>query len=237
MSDYAPLRMDDHGPVRVLTLDRPERRNALTRDLLEQLIDALDSAAREPAVRVVVLIGAGGVFSSGVDLKDPRATDGAPYPEVLHHLAASVRAVPKPVLAAIEGFAYGAGLALALAADIRIAHPEARLAEAYIRIGRYPGGGDAVLLPRIVGASRALRMLWTGDDVRGREALAWGLVDELHDDPLAAALALADTLAAKPEEPLALVKQAVYDLRSLPLDDALAASLRFARGTHQSGSE
>jgi len=230
MSDSKPLRIDSSGFTRVLTLDRPDRRNALTRDLLEQLIDALHSASIDPSVRVVLLTGSGGSFSSGVDLKDPRATDGPPYPEVLHRLAATVRAVPKPVLAAIEGYAYGAGLAFALAADIRLAHPDARLAEAYIRIGRYPGGGDAVMLPRLVGTSRALRMLWTGQDVLGADALAWGLVDELHDDPRAAALSLAETLGAMPEEPLALVKHAVYGLRSLPFDDALTESLRFARG-------
>lgn len=237
MTSDSPLRVEDHASVRVLVLDRPERRNALTRDLLEALLDALDSSAHEPTVKVVVLTGRGGVFSSGVDLKDPRATDGPPYPEVLHRLAATVRAVPKPVLAAIEGYAYGAGLALALAADIRLAHPAARLAEAYIRIGRYPGGGDAVLLPRVVSTSHALRMLWTGDDVLAADAVAFGLIDELHDNPLAAALELAASLAAKPEEPLALVKRAVYELRSLPLGEALAASLRFAQGTHEAVGE
>lgn len=223
-----PLAVDDHGGVRVLTLDRPERRNALSRDLLEQLIAAMEEAAASERVRVVVVTGRGGTFSSGVDLKDPRAGDGPPYPHVLHALARTVRAVPKPVIAAIEGYAFGAGLALALAADLRFAHPDAQLAEAYIRIGRYPGGGDAVLLPRIVGASRALRMLWSGDAVSGRDALSFGLVDEVHDDPLAAALAFAATLAEKPPAPLALVKRAVHELRELPLDDALEASLRLA---------
>src|SRR5258708_126876 len=95
----------------------------------------------------------------------PPISEGPPFAEVLHGLAGAIRALEKPVIAAVQGYAYGAGLSLALACDIRIVAPDAQLCEAYIRIGRYSGGGDTVMLPRAVGTGRALRMLWSGDAI------------------------------------------------------------------------
>ena len=116
---------------------------------------------------------------------------------------------------------------------IRFVAPNAQLAEAYIRIGRYSGGGDTVMLPRLIGTSQALRLFWTGDAVSGEEALAIGLADELADDPLDAAMALAGTLTTKNPTALALTKRAVYDTAALPFADALQRSIEIALAATQ----
>jgi enoyl-CoA hydratase/carnithine racemase len=209
-----------------IKLNRPERKNALTRELITMLRAALDNA--DDDVRAVVISGNGATFSSGVDLNDPGILDGPPFAEVLHGLARAVRALDKPVIAAVQGYAYGAGLSLALASDIRIVAPTAQLCEAYIRIGRYSGGGDTVMLPRTVGTGRALRLLWSGDSISGEQALAIGLADELADDPPAAAMELAAKIAGTNPSAIALTKRAVYETASLSWDDALDRSIELA---------
>jgi enoyl-CoA hydratase/carnithine racemase len=222
------LRVEREGPVVTVTLDRPARRNALTRGLLARLRDTLAEVARDDAARCLVLTGAGGTFSSGVDLGDAAAPPGAePFPELLTTLTGEMRRLDKPVLAAIEGPAYGAGLALALAADIRIVAEDAQLCEAYVRIGRFAGGGDTYWLPQIVGAGHALRMLWTGDVVGGREAVSIGLAEQAvgHGASLRAAVELARRIAQAPPEVVARTKHAVHRMRTMTASDALALSV------------
>ena len=229
MTDAPLLTQLDDG-VLTLTLNRPERKNALTRELIALLRAALEGAGDD--VRAVVISGNGATFSSGVDLNDPGILDGPPFAEVLHGLARAIRAVDKPVIAAMQGYAYGAGLSLAIASDIRIVAPDAQLCEAYIRIGRYSGGGDTVMLPRVVGTGRALRMLWSGDSISGEQALAIGLADELADDPPAAAMDFARKIAGKNPSAIALTKRAVYETASMAWDDALARSIESALLQH-----
>ena len=226
----APLLVELDDGVLSIRLNRPARKNALTRELIALLRAAVDRAGDE--VRAVVIAGNGATFSSGVDLNDPAILDGPPFAEVLHGLANAVRACNKPVIAAVQGYAYGAGLSLALASDIRIVAPDAQLCEAYIRIGRYSGGGDTVMLPRVVGTGRALRMLWSGDSISGSDALAIGLADELADDPPAAALELARKIATKNPTAIAATKRAVYETATLAWPDALARSIEFAIQQH-----
>jgi enoyl-CoA hydratase/carnithine racemase len=121
---------------------------------------------------------------------------------------------------------------LALASDIRIVAPNAQLCEAYIRIGRYSGGGDTVMLPRVVGTGRALHLLWSGDSISGEQALAIGLADELADDPPAAAMELARKIAGKNPSAIALTKRAVYETASMAWDDALERSIELALLQH-----
>ncbi|MEO5839128.1 MAG: enoyl-CoA hydratase/isomerase family protein [Acidimicrobiales bacterium] len=226
----APLLTENIDGVLSIKLNRPERKNALTRELITLLRAALDTAGDD--VRAIVISGNGATFSSGVDLNDPAILDGPPFAEVLHGLARAVRACDKPVIAAVEGYAYGAGLSLALASDIRIVAPTAQLCEAYIRIGRYSGGGDTVMLPRAIGTGRALRLLWSGDSISGEQALAIGLADELADDPPAAAMELASKIAGKNPSAIALTKRAVYETASLSWDDALERSIELALRQH-----
>jgi len=230
-TDSVLLHSHDDG-VLSLVLNRPERKNALTRELLAALRSAIDGAATDDDIRAVVISGNRATFSSGVDLNDPAIADGPPFPEVLHGLAGAIRALAKPVIAAVQGYAYGAGLSLALASDIRIVAPEAQLCEAYIRIGRYSGGGDTVMLPRIVGTGQALRLLWSGDSISGERAVAIGLADELADDPPAAARELARVIAGKNPTAIAITKRAVYETASMPWADALARSIELALEQH-----
>lgn len=225
-----PLLVELDEGVLSIRLNRPSRKNALTRELIALLRAALDSA--EDDVRAVVISGNGATFSSGVDLNDPAILDGPPFAEVLHGLAQAVRAFDRPVIAAVQGYAYGAGLSLALASDIRIVAPDAQLCEAYIRIGRYSGGGDTVMLPRVVGTGRALRMLWSGDSISGTDALAIGLADELADDPPQAALELARKIAARNPTAIAATKRAVYETATMAWPDAMARSIEHATQQH-----
>jgi enoyl-CoA hydratase/carnithine racemase len=232
---FTELRVEYRDAVVTLTLDRPTRRNALTRTLVAELEHALAIARDDEAVRAVVITGAGGAFSSGVDLDAATATTepGPSFPEMLTSLTAAVHALEKPVLAAIEGPAYGAGLAIALAADLRVVAEDARLCEAYVRIGRFAGGGDTYWLPRVVGSGQALRMLWTGDVVTGADAHRIGLAEELVSpgNALAAALELAARIAQAPARVLGATKRAVYGMRDLPVEQALAWSVRLSEET------
>jgi enoyl-CoA hydratase/carnithine racemase len=225
-----PVLVERDDAVLTLVLNRPARKNALTRSLIATVRQTLEEA--DDDVRAIVIRGNGATFSSGVDLNDAAILDGPPFAEVLHGLANAVRVCDKPVIAAVQGYAYGAGLSLALASDIRVVAPDAQLCEAYIRIGRYSGGGDTVMLPRIVGTGRALRLLWSGESISGTHAYEIGIADVLADDPPAAALALAHTIAAKNPTAIAATKRAVYETATMAWPDALGRSIEFAIRQH-----
>ena len=149
------------------------------------------------------------------------------FPEILTAITATIRSIDVPVIAAIEGPAYGAGLALALAADLRVVADNARLCVAYIRIGRFAGGGDTYWLPQIVGAAQALRMLWTGDVVAGSDAVGIGLAEVCvpQGGAVATAQAMAAKIASAPRAVIGRTKRAVYDLPHLSQEQALAQSV------------
>jgi enoyl-CoA hydratase/carnithine racemase len=224
------LRSRDDA-VLTLAFNRPARRNALTVEVLEAIADAVEGATTD-GTRCVVLTGRGGAFSSGVDLQAAVDRPDVSFPELLTRTGAALRTSPLPVIAAIEGPAFGAGLALALASDVRIVATDARLCEAYVKIGRFAGGGDTYWLPQLVGTGRALKMLWSGEVIDGSRAVQIGLAEEAvpPGEALATAQALAATIATAPPEVLRRTKQAVYALPSMPLDDALQRSVRLSGG-------
>jgi enoyl-CoA hydratase/carnithine racemase len=205
--------VDEH--VATITLNRPHRKNAFTTAMVDAWADALVVAAGDERVRAVVVTGAGGAFCSGVDLAEFKAATRAPADEKrfltehVHRVARAVETLDKPLIAAIDGAAVGAGMDMALMCDYRVGSPAARLAEAYIRIGLVPGDGGCWLLPRIVGRSRALRMLWTGEFIDAAEALALGILDEVADDSLARARQFAAQVAAQPPMAVQMIKRAV----------------------------
>lgn len=192
----------DDGIATVL-LNRPHRRNAFTLDMLDTWAKALRTASTDPIVRVVLVTGSGDAFCAGVDLDDfAKITTTLDRQQVLtqrvHPVAAAAVELDKPMIAAVNGVAVGAGMDMALACDIRLASDQARFSEGYIRVGLIPGDGGAHLLPRIVGQQRALELLWTGRFIDAHEALDLGLVlsvhpaHELHDQALALCRRLAD---------------------------------------------
>lgn len=195
--------------ITLLTLDRPERLNAMDMTLIGDLHDALDAVAADPACRVVILTGAGRAFCAGLDLKDPgrapgtegrgRAQAGMATQQHIASLVPKLRGLRQPVIAAVNGAASGGGFALALAADVRIATPAARFNVAFVRIGLSGCDiGVSWLLPRLIGASRAFELLLTGRMVEAEEADRLGLVSRLVPEAelLDAALETAAAIAA-----------------------------------------
>lgn len=223
----------NHGPVRVLTLNRPAQLNSFTAAMHGQLLPALQAAAEDAGVRAVVVTGAGRGFCAGQDLNDPGMAPGAGgTPDVgavieRHYkpLALRVRSMPVPVIAAVNGVAAGAGASLALGCDLVVAARGASFIQAFSKIGLIPDCGGTWLLPRLVGRANALGLAMTGDKLAADEARAMGLIWQVVDDALLmdAALALASRLAAMPSRALAETRRALDD--ALGLDHAGALDL------------
>lgn len=206
------VREERDGALLVLTLDRPEKRNALSAPLRRELIDALARDRRDTATRVVVLRGEGGkAFAAGADVEELAARSDAEQAAFLQppNVYTAVSTHPKPVLAAVNGHALGAGLELAMACDLRIAAPAAKLGAPEVALGIIPGGGGTQRLPRLVGLGRASRMVLTGEAIDAATALAWGLVDEVADDPVARAKELGLAMAQRSPLALRLAKEAL----------------------------
>ncbi|HYU15017.1 MAG TPA: enoyl-CoA hydratase-related protein [Candidatus Acidoferrum sp.] len=227
MSD--PVNVSDRDQVRWIELCRPESRNALTVETNRVLIAALEGAAAAGA-RTVVLAGAGGHFCSGLDLKDAIRTGPRPPAEVerdmrayFHGLIRAVRAVPAPVVAAVDGVAVGYGCDLALACDLRLVTERARFGEIFVRRGLMPDGGGTFTLPRLVGLGRALELMFTGDLVEGGEAVRIGLASRLlpTEGFEQAVREHAVRLAKGPPLVLRAIKRAVYESLAGDLDAAL----------------
>lgn len=182
--------------VTTIRLERPEKKNALTVAMYEQLTAALGAAAADSAVRAVVFTGTRDCFSAGNDIADfARANHGGLSPAPLVFLRA-LATFEKPVIAAVSGVAIGIGTTLLLHCDLVIAGPTARFRTPFVALGLVPEAASSLLLPRLIGERRAAQLLLLGEQIDAPTALAWGLVNELADDPLAAALARAHALAA-----------------------------------------
>src|SRR3954471_14903979 len=209
------VQRSELGPgVALLTLDRPERLNALNRELVEDLHMALDDVAADEHVRVVVLTGAGRGFCAGLDLKEPMTGDGVVGSLAAQERIASImlklHALPQPVIAAVHGAAAGGGLALALASDVRLAAPEARFNVAFVKLGLSGADmGVSHLLPRIVGLGHASELMLTGRLVGAEEAARIGLANRVTADGalLDEAGALAAEIAANTPFAIRMTKQ------------------------------
>ena len=216
--------------IATIRLNRPERLNAFTHSMLDAWAEAIEHSKKDERIRAVVVTGTGRGFCSGGDVKAMRErnAEGQSAFARKSHVLERVHRIPrllddfdKPYIAAINGVAAGAGLDLALMADIRFAAESARMGETYIKVGLISGEGGSWLLPRLVGLPRALELLWTGDMIDAREAERIGLVNKTLPDAelLPHTYAFARRLAAQPAHALRLMKRAVYqglrmDLRS-----------------------
>jgi 2-(1,2-epoxy-1,2-dihydrophenyl)acetyl-CoA isomerase len=215
MEEPALLEARSESVVRLL-LNRPKTRNALDADLVRELGAALDRAADDESVRVVVLGGLGGAFCSGVDLKsaaiDVHDTDHLKQRLAgFHHLIRTIARAPKPVLAAVGGPAVGFGADLAFACDLRIASTSAYFEEKFVALGLMPDGGGTFHLPRLVGLGRAMEQFLLGTRIDAPAALAQGMVNAVvAPEALDAEVdALARRLAAGPPLAIAAIKSAV----------------------------
>jgi enoyl-CoA hydratase len=224
--------------IAVLTLNRPEKLNALNYELVEELHTALDGIAANNDCRVVVLTGAGRGFCSGLDLTEPnpsRAGGGTEFPrsgmrwqERIANLTARIHRLRQPVIAAVNGPAYGGGFGIALACDIRLASASARFCTQFIKLGL--GGCDigvSYTLPRIVGAGAAFDLILTARVVGADEAQRLGIVSRLSESVVDDALAIAETLCSYGKFGLESTKQVLWaNLEASSLEAALHAENR-----------
>lgn len=226
----ADLEYTVENGVATILLNRPERKNAFTMAMIEAWAGHLVAARTDDDVRVVVVTGAPGAFCSGVDLGSlDRRVEPTPLErkrtltDRIHRVAYALEDLDKPVIAAVNGPAVGAGLDMALMCDLRFMARGARVAEGYIKVGLLPGDGGAYYLPRLVGMSKALELLWTGDFVDAEEALRLGLVNRVYDDDrlMEETYAFAARLAASPPVNIAMIKRAVHQSAISDLRTAL----------------
>lgn len=213
------LRVERDGGVAVLTLDRADVLNAFDEALTTALGAAVSGAAADPSVRAVVITGAGRAFSAGQDLRDRAAMLeggaelrlGAELKRRYHPVVKAIRTIRKPVIAAVNGIAVGAGFGLAVACDIRVASATASFRAAWGRVGLVPDAGAAYFLPRIIGSGRAFDMVLGGEPVDANEALRIGLVTRVWgaDDFAREWRAYAQGIAAGATEAYALTKEAL----------------------------
>jgi enoyl-CoA hydratase/carnithine racemase len=216
--DRVQIEVADH--VATVTLTRPDKHNALDLAMFEAIIAAAGNVAEEPAVRVVVLHGDGPSFCSGLDIaslmSSGKGVDGltdpltGEVPNWFQRAAYDWIRVPVPVIAAIHGVCFGGGLQIALATDIRIATPDARLSVMEIRWGLIPDMSISRTLPRLVGIDVAKELTYTGREFSGAEADSLGVVTRVADDPLAAARELAAEIASKSPDAIRGAKR-LYD--------------------------
>jgi 2-(1,2-epoxy-1,2-dihydrophenyl)acetyl-CoA isomerase len=213
--------------VLVLTLNRPDVLNAVNEQLGSELSEALRLVERAEDVRCVVLTGAGRGFCAGQDLRDRAGVGEVSYADSLRRrynpIVLRLRTMEKPVIAAVNGVAAGAGCNLALAADLRIASDQATFIEVFSRVGLIPDSGGTFLLPRLVGLGKALELAYTAEPVNAQEALRIGLVNRVvpHDQLMAVTLDLARRLAGGPTRGFGLTKRGFNRALATSLDEAL----------------
>jgi len=210
----APVARADSGAVAVLTLNRPAQYNALSRAVLERLHAELDAIAADPAVRVVVVTGAGKAFCAGHDLREMRSLpreDTAALFASCSAMMQKITALPQPVIAAVNGIATAAGCQLVAQCDLAVASPEARFAVSGVNLGLFCST-PAVPLSRNIARKRAAEMLFTGESIDAPTALAWGLVNRVAPagELMPTVHALARALLSKPRDVLALGKALFY---------------------------
>ncbi len=229
--DYQDIIYTKEEGIASITLNRPDSRNSFSPEMLKSICQAIEDAAKDDKVRVLVLTGAGQAFCAGGDVKAMAQRSSQPGGEGERREPGVINTSPyvflyrfeKPVIAAINGVAVGGGLDLALACDIRIASDRARFSEVYIRRGLVPVGGSTYFLPRLVGIDRACQLILTGDMIDAKEAERIGLVTMVvpHEDLESATRELAEKLAKGPPLTIKAAKRAIYEETGMSLEKTL----------------
>lgn len=212
--DFETIQIDQHGPLAVLSVNRPKALNALSAETFGEISDAIDLIMDNAEIGVLIVTGAGDkAFVAGADITELAALDGVyagreaslAGQDVMHQLSS----LPIPVIAAINGYALGGGLELALACDIRVASTGARLGLPEVTLGLLPGYGGTQRLSRLIGVGRALDLMLTARQVGAEEALQLGLVNYVADNALSKAREIAENMLSHGPIALSLVKEAV----------------------------
>jgi 2-(1,2-epoxy-1,2-dihydrophenyl)acetyl-CoA isomerase len=226
---YETILFEKSGGVAAIALNRPNKLNAFDATMHEELYDAFGEAAEDEGVRCIVLRGEGRGFSAGADLAEIiQNADGDPdlgqyLRGTYSRLVKRMVGTPKPLVAALHGPVYGAGVGIALACDLRVAAESAKLSVAFIKIGLMPDAGVTFFLPRVIGLGRAIELSMLGDAVEAREAHRIGLVNKVvPDDSLAEETTkLAESLASMPTAALGRMKDSLYAAFEADLETAL----------------
>ncbi|MEO5972081.1 MAG: enoyl-CoA hydratase family protein [Sphingomicrobium sp.] len=230
-AEFAPkhFRWDFADGVATVTLDRPERKNPLTFDSYAELRDTFRALTAAPAVKVVVLAGAGGNFCSGGDvheiigpLTQMDKAGQLDFTRMTGDVVKAMRACPRPIVAAVDGVCAGAGAILAMASDLRLAAPDAKTAFLFTRVGLSGADmGACAILPRLIGHGRAADLLFTGRSFTADEGLAWGFFNRIVDDVHAETHALAAGLATGPTLAHAMTKRQLGAEWHVPIETAI----------------
>jgi enoyl-CoA hydratase/carnithine racemase len=231
MTDYKCLLYEVKDSIATLTLNRPERLNALGDTLRDDLYAAVLRASQDADVRVMVVTGAGKGFCAGGDVKAMNeAKEGRAERPLIDKVAPlrdrvllAMRDAPQPIIAAVNGAAAGAGMNLALGCDIRLASTAAKFTQAFVKRGLHPDWGGTYFLPRLVGMAKACELIFTGDVIDAQEALRLGVVSAVHrpEELMPAAYELARKIAAGPPIAIRLAKRALYHSQDVDLRAAL----------------
>lgn len=235
------------GGMAVITLLRTEKYNSFVREMALDFQAALDDVAKDDAIRCVVITGSGKAFSAGQDLQEATDPQGPPLSQIVsqHYnpIIVKIREMPKPVIAAVNGVAAGAGANIALACDVVLASSEASFIQAFSKIGLIPDSGGTYTLPRLIGFQRASALMMLADKLTAEEALRMGMIYKVFEQDvfMESVMSIAQTLADLPTYGLALTKQALNQTFSntltqqLQLEDELQTiagqSKDYAEGT------
>jgi 2-(1,2-epoxy-1,2-dihydrophenyl)acetyl-CoA isomerase len=228
MSDTIRYEVSDR--IATITLNRPDRMNAFTWEMTDAWAAALTAAQADDAVSVIIVTGAGKAFCSGGDIQGMgERQDRTPLQRKnelaghVHRIPLALESVDKPVIAAINGAAAGAGLDLALQCDLRYAAASARLGETYVRVGLVPGAGGTWFLPRLVGTAKALELFWTGELISAEEAERIGMVNKAVADAelISHVRAIAAKIVSAPPLSVRFIKRAVYQGQRIDLRTSL----------------
>jgi 2-(1,2-epoxy-1,2-dihydrophenyl)acetyl-CoA isomerase len=225
---YETVLVEDAHNVRTITLHRPEALNAFNATLHHELADALKAAERDRAVRCLVITGAGRAFCAGQDLKERLGENQLSLGDLLRQrynpLILRIRTMEKPIIAAVNGVAAGAGCTLALACDLRVASDKASFVAAFVRVGLIPDSGCTFFMPRLLGLGKALELTFTGDALEAGAAQSLGMVSRVvpGEELMATTMELAQRLAQAPTRAIGLTKRAMNRALSMDLEAALA---------------
>jgi enoyl-CoA hydratase/carnithine racemase len=212
--------------IATLTLNRPDKMNALTPGIVDGIYEATEETVKDDEIRVLVITGTGRAFCAGADVKGgggPRAESVVKGISKMDYMGVPMQKCSKPIIASINGIAVGGGLDLALSCDFRIASDTAQMAMVYIRRGIIPAQGGTYFLPRLVGIDKACMLIMTGDMIDAREAERIGLITKCvpHEELESATLELAEKLAKNAPIAIARAKRAIYDGLDMDLESTL----------------
>ncbi len=234
MSDpdkQADCLVEQRGHTLIVTMNRPEARNALSTEMLSIMVESWDRVDNDPEIRSCILTGAGGYFCAGMDLKELGSGGEASRGDKIGNpMDAAMRSFEGPIIAAVNGYAVTAGFEMALACDVIVASTEARFLDTHARVGILPGWGLAVKLPRLIGPSKAKSVSLTGNPISAEQAERWGLAARVVEPEalMPTCQALAEDMLSCDPETLRGYKRLIDECYAMPLGEALPYETRIA---------